>query len=121
MKFTEEERGVIAHYAGEDFEDRETIKEDILYASFDKEWSLSNFIDILQAAYDRLTPTERKSAFARYETGYYDSGDAFRVSYIRAETDDEYAKRMAEMKHYAAEAKSRRRSMFEELKSEFAD
>lgn len=99
-------------------DDRCKIDVDALYWSYDKEMTFNQFIKHL----NKVVPQEyRKTATVKFERGSYDSGDAFKVTYTRLETDKEYKQRKKRHAMYEAQQKENERQELRRLKRKFGE
>lgn len=103
-------------YAGNDFRERRKVVVNPVCWCGNEEMPLGEFLEFIAMS----VPEEYKaSALVSYESGAYDEGDTFKVTYERMETDEDVATRINNALNYAQSSLHNDRALYEQLKKKF--
>lgn len=106
-------------YAGGDFDKPRTLKHQVLIKYPYEEWSLDDFLALINEAASSIPPPYRSSAKVEMHEPGYDGTASLRMSYVGPESAADVAARIRRCEQYVAERRASERATYESLKRKF--
>lgn len=120
MAFENDPEGyeIACRYAGRDF-DKPQIVEHTVLCEYDGEWSIDDFLTLINDAAAAIPDECRASANVEMHVPGYDGSTSLRITYTGPESAETVADRVARCLEYVANFKAGEMANYERLKRKF--